>query len=127
MASLAVAKPVPGYKPGSDPLAEAKWVLHRNIKNHFEHEKWYEALKNSNVKFIQAEEAAFVGKGHSAQTSAWGKPQEVTIKTQVVVPVTKGPEIVPVPKGPAVVPVLKAPAVAPTVKPAANTLKPSSG
>lgn len=70
MVSLATAKPVPGYKIGSDPNAEAQWQLHRNIKKEYGNEKWYEALKNSNVKFIQAGEKAFAAKNPPAAVIA---------------------------------------------------------
>ncbi len=77
MVSLATAKPVPGYKIGSDPTAEAQWLLHRNIKKEYGNQKWYEGLKNSNVKFVQAEEMAFAAKNPSSQTSVPVKPAAV--------------------------------------------------
>lgn len=43
--SLATAAPVPGYKNGSDPNAEAQRSLHRNIKKEYGNEKAF-AAKN---------------------------------------------------------------------------------
>lgn len=37
--SLATAAPVPGYKNGSDPNAEAQRSLHRNIKKEYGNER----------------------------------------------------------------------------------------
>jgi hypothetical protein len=82
MVSLATAAPVPGYKIGSDPNAEAQWSLHRNIKKEYGNEKWYEALKNSNVKFVQAEEKAFAAKNPPAAVIA---PAVVSAKKPIII------------------------------------------
>ncbi|XP_046641520.1 uncharacterized protein LOC124326644 [Daphnia pulicaria] len=80
MVSLATAAPVPGYKMGSDPNAEAP--LHRNIKKEYGNEKRNEALKNSNVKFVQAEEKAFAAKNPSAAVIA---PAVVSAKKPIII------------------------------------------